>query len=412
MNNNFSCENISSDFSFSYIYDENIDPNSFKDNDKLKNINKYLDNKLNEYNSHKLSKNSTKRQFGRDITIKAQNNYINNNNNLLLNKNSLKIKNTNEIIMNSFLDESSLTKKNYNSQNLANIKNDNYSFQNLNIYSPEKKVQNNPQYVVEYSKEIMNNVKNNEKINYPLYEKNFLKFHPKLSEFKRAVLVDWLIHVQYNFELLENTLFLTINLIDRMLEETKNIKMECFQLLGVTCMFIASKYEEIYPPELHDFLYLCGDKYKKKEILSYEIHILEKLNFDILCVNPFVFLDRYYLLYEVEKKEIYYMAQMLIELCYFSIDLMKYGPDLLAHSMLFLAMKIKNNKLVYSNKFKLYSGFTDNDVKNVIKSFWYFCKEFREDRFPSIFKKYSKKKYFNVSENIKVFFKKKKSILK
>jgi hypothetical protein len=129
-------------------------------------------------------------------------------------------------------------------------------------------------------------------------------------------------------------------------------------------------------------------------------------------VNPFVFLDRYYLLYEVEKKEIYYMAQMLIELCYFSIDLMKYGPDLLAHSMLFLAMKIKNNKLVYSNKFKLYSGFTDNDVKNVIKSFWYFCKEFREDRFPSILKKYSKKKYFNVSENIKVFFKKKKSILK
>ena len=34
--------------------------------------------------------------------------------------------------------------------------------------------------------------------------------------------------------------------------------MECFQLLGVTCMFIASKYEEIYTPELHDFLYLCG----------------------------------------------------------------------------------------------------------------------------------------------------------
>ena len=100
---------------------------------------------MNEYNSHKLSKNSTKRQFGRDITIKAQNNYINNNNNLLLNKNPLKIKNTNEIIMNSFLDESSLTKKNYNSQNLTNIKNDNYSFQNLNIYSPEKKVQNNPQ---------------------------------------------------------------------------------------------------------------------------------------------------------------------------------------------------------------------------------------------------------------------------
>ena len=407
MSNYFTNESLSPDFSFCNVNDENIEPNSIKDNNKLQNNIKNNDNKLNENNFHIIHKNPTERQFGRNITIKAQNNYINNKNNLFFNKNSLKINKTNEIIMTSFLNNSSFSKKNYNSQNISDNKNDNfYNNNNLNIYSPEKKVKNNPQYVTEYSKEIMNNIKFSEKINYPLYEKNFLKYHPKLNEFKRAVLVDWLIHVHYNFELLENTLFLTINLIDRILEATKNIKIENFQLLGITCLFIASKYEEIYPPELHDFLYVCGEKYKTKDVLFYEMNILEKLNFDILCVNPFVFLDRYYLLYEVDNKETYYMAQMFIELCYFSLELMKYGPDLLAHSMLFLAMKMKNKKLGYSNNFKLYSNFSETDVINVIKSFSNFCKEFREDRFPSILKKYNKKKYFFIYEKIKVFFKK------
>jgi cyclin B len=188
--------------------------------------------------------------------------------------------------------------------------------------------------------------------------------------------------------------------------------VEYFQLLGITCLFIASKYEEIYPPELHDFLYVCGEKYRTKDVLSYELNILKKLNFDILCVSPFVFLDRYNLLYEVNDKETYYVAQMLIELCYFSLELMKYGPDLLAHSMLYLAMKLKNIKLGYSNNFQLYSNFSVTDVKNVIKTFWRFCEEFKEDNFPSILKKYNKKKYLFVSEKIKVFFKKRNSILK
>jgi len=65
----------------------------------------------------------------------------------------------------------------------------------------------------------------------------------------RAILVDWIIEVHLKFKLLPETLFLTVGLIDRYLEKVK-IKRGNLQLVGVTCMLVASKYEEIYAPEV------------------------------------------------------------------------------------------------------------------------------------------------------------------
>ena len=69
-----------------------------------------------------------------------------------------------------------------------------------------------------------------------------------INEKMRAILVDWLVEVHLKFKLMPETLYLTVNLIDRYLEKEK-IKRSQLQLVGVTAMFIASKYEEIYAPE-------------------------------------------------------------------------------------------------------------------------------------------------------------------
>ena len=58
-------------------------------------------------------------------------------------------------------------------------------------------------------------------------------------------------------------------------------------------MFIASKYEEIYYPELKDFVYVCDKAYTKEEILSQEGKILLSINFDLAYTSPLIFLDRY-----------------------------------------------------------------------------------------------------------------------
>lgn len=74
----------------------------------------------------------------------------------------------------------------------------------------------------------------------------------------RAILIDWLIDVHIKFKLQHETLFLTVNLIDR-LAETAKIKKSEMQLVGISAMLIAAKYEEIYPPTLKDFVYICNN---------------------------------------------------------------------------------------------------------------------------------------------------------
>lgn len=83
----------------------------------------------------------------------------------------------------------------------------------------------------------------------------------------RSILVDWLIDVHLKFKLQSETLYLTINLIDRYLAKNTILRNK-LQLVGVSCLFIASKYEEIYAPELKDFVYVCDNAYTKEEILG------------------------------------------------------------------------------------------------------------------------------------------------
>ena len=108
----------------------------------------------------------------------------------------------------------------------------------------------------------------------------------------RAILVDWLIEVHFKFKLLSETLFLTVNLIDRFLERSDVVRTK-LQLVGVTAMLIACKYEEIYAPEVRDFVYITDKAYSREEILAMEASMLATLDFNICAPSSFRFLERY-----------------------------------------------------------------------------------------------------------------------
>lgn len=95
----------------------------------------------------------------------------------------------------------------------------------------------------------------------------------------RAILIDWLVEVHLKFKLVPETLYLTVNLIDRYLERVE-VMRDKLQLVGVTAMLIASKYEEIYAPEVQDFVYITDRAYSKSEILECEYKMLKTLEFD------------------------------------------------------------------------------------------------------------------------------------
>lgn len=76
---------------------------------------------------------------------------------------------------------------------------------------------------------------------------------PEVNERMRAILVDWLIDVHTKFDLSLETLYLTINIIDRFLA-IRNVPRRELQLVGISAMLIASKYEEIWPPEVCSYV--------------------------------------------------------------------------------------------------------------------------------------------------------------
>lgn len=113
-----------------------------------------------------------------------------------------------------------------------------------------------------------------------------------VNEKMRAILIDWLIEVHHKFKLLPETLFLTVNLIDRYLS-IQPIARQKLQLVGVTSMLIASKYEEIYAPEVKDFVYITDKAYTKEDILKMEASILANLDFSICVPSSYRFLERF-----------------------------------------------------------------------------------------------------------------------
>ena len=92
--------------------------------------------------------------------------------------------------------------------------------------------------------------------------------------------------VHHRFELMEETLFLTVNLIDRFLERQTVIRKK-LQLVGVTAMLLACKYEEVSVPVIEDFIVITDKAYTKKDVLDMvsKINLLKYL----LLQSPVLF---------------------------------------------------------------------------------------------------------------------------
>merc|ERR1719287_70227 len=129
-----------------------------------------------------------------------------------------------------------------------------------------------------------------------------------LTEKMRAILVDWLVEVHWKFKLTSETLFATVHLLDTFLSR-KQVKRVKLQLVGVTCMLLAAKHEEIYPPEIKDFVHVTDRAYSREDILEQEVSILNTLQFQLTSPSPLQFLNRFLKLMGPVSSEHQYLAQ-------------------------------------------------------------------------------------------------------
>lgn len=146
-----------------------------------------------------------------------------------------------------------------------------------------------PLMAAEYVVEIFEYLKDLEIITLPNPE--YIDHQPDLEWKMRGILVDWLIEVHTRFRLLPETLFLAVNIIDRFLS-AEVVALDRLQLVGVTAMFIASKYEEVLSPHVANFSHVADETFSDKEILDAERHVLATLEYNMSFPNPMNFLRR------------------------------------------------------------------------------------------------------------------------
>ena len=184
-----------------------------------------------------------------------------------------------------------------------------------------------------------------------------------INEKMRAILIDWLTEVHLKFKLISETLFLTVDIIDRFLSH-QIVSKNHLQLLGVAALLIACKYEEIYCPDLNDFVFITDKAYTKDEIISMEKKILNTLNFEITFPSILKFYDLFSLNFAFTEKE-YYLGRYFIEIFLLDYRINKYKYSLIACSVVYLVMKInKNEDYQIINSFNLSN---EKDLKNCAK---------------------------------------------
>ena len=169
----------------------------------------------------------------------------------------------------------------------------------------------------------------------------------------RAILIDWLIDVHLKFNFKQETLYITIFIIDAYLS-IKRIERTNFQLLGITALFIACKQNEILFRKINEYAYITDNAYTEEDIKNMEHKVLNALNFNILFPSSLTFYEilcNKFNLYKEKKK--FYFGEFLMESFYLDENSLKYTASTIACSIGYIVMKyfkMDNYKECYNSK--------------------------------------------------------------
>ncbi|XP_056878540.1 NLR family CARD domain-containing protein 3-like isoform X22 [Takifugu flavidus] len=174
---------------------------------------------------------------------------------------------------------------------------------------------------------------------------HMMEKHPHLQPKMRAILLDWLMEVSEVYKLHRETYHLAQDYFDRFMATQRNVFKSTLQLIGITCLFIAAKVEEMYPPKVHQFAYVTDEACTEDEILSMEIIIMMELKWSLSPQTPVSWLNVYMqvaylketdeLLLPRYPQETFTQIAQLLDLCLLDVRCLEFSNGVLAASALF-----------------------------------------------------------------------------
>lgn len=290
------------------------------------------------------------------------------------------------------------------SNDIPNTQNNNINIQ-TNI--PDFFTQDNflfiPQSLRDYLPDIYSNLIEEEKAIKSKVTADYMTNHKDINPAMRAILIDWLVDVHLRYKLKDETLFLTVSLIDKYLGAQQMIRSR-LQLLGVASLMIACKYEEIMYPHTNEFVGITDSAYTKTQLLSMELEILNTLEFNITSPSTLKFYEIIAQAFKFNKTE-FMFGRYFLELALIDYKISRCNPSLVACACAYITMKFygfSNYSNIYSNFFN--SNSTIFELKDCAKEICNFVEKLKNSNLQAINKKFEKREFcgiFNIinSEN-------------
>lgn len=272
-----------------------------------------------------------------------------------------------------------------------------YSSKQFLIIDPDESSKNEPTMVTEYIADIYAYLRKLED-DFAI-RPNFLKDHETTPRM-RAVLINWIAEVVVNFKLYLETFHLCVSIIDRYLQDNKTVGRSTLQLVGTSALYIACKYEEMYLPELSDFVYICDDTFSSRQILLTEMDILKKLDFSFGRPLSIHFLRRYNKIAQV-KSEQHTLGKYILELVLMEYDLCHIKPSIQAAAACCLSIGITSDTMdlakVWTPTMVHYTTYKFSDFRNVIISIAQVLVKAETSKYQTIRTKYSSSAFGKIS---------------
>ncbi|XP_047312535.1 putative cyclin-A3-1 [Impatiens glandulifera] len=215
----------------------------------------------------------------------------------------------------------------------------------------------------------------------------------------RGILLDWLVEVSKEYRLEPDTLYLTASYIDRFLSQ-RAIKEAELQLLGVTCILIASKYGELRPPNVEEFCYVTDNTYRKDEVMNMEKEVVKVLNFEMGNPTVMTFLRTFNRIFHeiFSCLDLRFLVHYLAELSLMDYRCISFSPSLIAASVVFLSRFIMQPKEhPWNMSLQCYSSYTPPNLKHCVNYLQDLVLDKKGVFLRAVKEKYSKSKFRSVA---------------
>ncbi|XP_037716295.1 G2/mitotic-specific cyclin-B [Drosophila subpulchrella] len=235
--------------------------------------------------------------------------------------------------------------------------------------------------------------------------KDHLEGQKEVSHKMRAVLIDWINEVHLQFHLAPETFQLAVAIIDRYLQVVKDTKRTYLQLVGVTALFIATKYEELFPPAIGDFVFITDDTYTTRQIRQMELQIFKAIDCNLSRPLPLHFLRRYSKAAGAEDEH-HAMSKYFIELAMVDYDMATYRPSEIAAASLFLSLHLLNgnhragtgfNDRHWTPTLTYYSRYSAAHLRPITRQIAKLARDAPQAKLKAIYNKYQGSKFQKIA---------------